>query len=98
VTDDDFGFALPAFDADSALLQLKRALRDLKLGERGGSFERRGKAVLRLAIEHGAIAVQLAQRPTLTPTWDRLHVRSAAEQRKLLDELERRLRRWQDDD
>ncbi|MCZ2440184.1 MAG: hypothetical protein LC119_08445 [Burkholderiales bacterium] len=95
---DDIGWALPAFDADAALVQLKRALRDLKLGERGDGFELRGKAVLRLKVEDGAIAALLAQRPALTPTWERRQLRSAAEQRKLLDELERRLRRWQDED
>jgi len=96
--DNDFGFALPAFDADNALLQLKRSLRDLKLSERGSGFELRGKAVVQLAVEGGVLNVKLARRPALTPEWDRQTLRSAADQRKLLDEVKRRLERWQRED
>jgi hypothetical protein len=98
MADDDFGFALPAFDADNALLQLKRSLRDLKLSERGGGFELRGKAVVQLTVADGAIAVRLARRLALTPEWDRVAVRSAGDQRKLVDEIKRRLERWQGED
>lgn len=96
--DNDFGFALPAFNADNALLQLKRALRDLKLGERGNGFELRGKAVVQLAVEDGAVAAKLARRLAITPEWDRVTVRSGADQRKLVDEIKRRLERWQRED
>ncbi|MFO1326983.1 MAG: hypothetical protein U1F56_06470 [Rubrivivax sp.] len=96
--DNDFGFALPAFDAGNALRQLARALRDLKLAERGSGFELRGKAVVQLALEDGAIAAKLARRLSTTPEWDRLAVRSAADQRKLVDEIKRRLDRWQGED
>ena len=98
MSDDDFGFALPAFNADNALVQIKRALRDLKLAERGSGFELKGKAVLRLAVEDGGIAVMLAKRLSMTPEWDRQTVRSGADQRKLLDEVKRRLERWQRED
>lgn len=96
--DNDFGFALPPFDAEHALVQLKRSLRDLKLGERGRGFELKGKAVIELAVEDGAIAVRLARRLTMTPEWDRQLVKSGADQRKLLDEVKRRLERWQRED
>jgi hypothetical protein len=96
--DNDFGFALPAFNADNALLQIKRLLRDLKLAERGGGFELKGKAVLLLTLEDGGIAVKLAKRLSTTPEWDRQAVRSSADQRKLLDEVKRRLERWQRED
>ena len=96
--DNDFGFALPAFDAGNALVQLKRALRDLKLSERGNGFELRGKAVVQLAVEDGAVAARLARRLAITPEWDRQTVRSGTDQRKLVDEVKRRLERWQRED
>jgi len=98
MSDDDPGFALPAFNADNALVQIKRALRDLKLAERGNSFELKGRAVLQLALEDAGIGVKLAKRLSMTPEWDRQTVRSGADQRKLLDEVKRRLERWQRED
>ena len=92
---DDFGFAAPPFNADNALVALKRALRDLKLAERGNAYELRGKRVVELALEGDAIAAKLARRLMLTPEWDRMAVKSAAEQRKLIDEVKRRLAKWE---
>ena len=96
--DDSFGFALPAFNADNALVQIKRSLRDLKLAERGNGFELKGRAAVQLALEDGAIAVKLARRLSMTPEWDRQAVKSGADQRKLIDEVKRRLERWQRED
>ena len=98
MSDDGFGFALPPFNADNALQQLKRSLRDLKLAERGNGFELRGKAVVQLAVEDGAVAARLARRLAITPEWDRINVRSGADQRKLVDDIKRRLERWQRED
>jgi hypothetical protein len=94
----DFGFAPPPFNAENALVQLKRSLRDLKLAERGHAYELRGKRVLELAPEAGGIAVKIARKLALTPEWDRLRVNSAAAQRKLLDEVRKRLARWEQED
>jgi len=93
-------FSPPPFDAEQALVQLKRALRDLKLGERGQAFELRGKAVLQLQLERGApaISVRLARKLALAPEWDKLRVSSAAEQRKFVDEIKKRLARWEQDE
>lgn len=93
--DDSFGFAPPPFNADSALVTLKRALRDMKLAERGSAYELRGKRVVELAVEGAAIHAKLARRLMLTPEWDRVTVKSAAEQRKLIDEVKKRLARWE---
>jgi hypothetical protein len=93
--DPGFGFAPPPFDAENALTQLRRALRDLRLAERGHAFELRGKRVIELQAEAGAIAVRLARKLALTPEWDRSTLKSAAEQRKLLDEVKKRLERWE---
>ena len=81
---DDF-FAAPQFKADESLITLKRQLRDLRLAERGNAFEQRGKRVVELVVEGGAIQARLARRLTITPEWDRFTVKSAPEQRKLLE-------------
>ncbi len=96
--DDNFGFAPPPFKAADALVALKRQLRDMKLAERGNAFELRGKRVLELAVDGDAIAVKLARRPTVAPEWDRVVVKTSAEQRKLVDEVKKRLARWEQDE
>ena len=98
MSNDDFGFAPPPFKADDALVTLKRTLRDLKLAERGNAYELRGKRVVELALDDGVIQAKLARRLMLTPEWDRVAVKSAAEQRKLVDEVKKRLARWQDEE
>ena len=98
MSSDDLGFAPPPFNADSALVTIKRALRDLKLAERGNAYELRGKRVVELAVEGAAINARLARRLMLTPEWDRLPVASAADQRKLLDEVKKRLSKWESEE
>ena len=97
-SDDNFGFALPPFNADEALVTLKRQLREVKLAERGNGFELRGKQVVELVAESGAIQVKLARRLMLTPEWDRLSLKSAADERKALDEIKKRLARWEQEE
>ena len=91
-------FAPPPFNADNALVTVKRALRDMKLAERGNAFEMRGKRVVELAVEGAAINAKLARRLMLTPEWDRMAVKSAADQRKLLDEVKKRLSKWESEE
>ncbi len=93
-SDDDFGFAPPPFNAEHALAQMKRALRDAKLDERGPGFELRGKRVAELVVNDGAIDARLARRLAMTPEWDRRTLKNATEQRQWLDELKKRLARW----
>jgi hypothetical protein len=95
MSDDFAGFAPPPFKPDEALVQLKRSLRDLQLAERGSAFELRGKRVLELQAEAAAINARIARKLALTPEWDRQVIRSAADQRKLLDEVKKRLARWE---
>lgn len=97
-TDDDWGFAAPPFNAENALASLKRALRDAKLAERGTGFELRGKRVAELVLEGGAVQARLARRLALTPEWDRFTVADANAQRKLVDELKKRLAHWASED
>jgi hypothetical protein len=98
MSDNDWGFAPPPFDAQQALLQLQRAMRDNKLAGRGTAFELRGKAVVDLQCKDDTVAVRLARRLALTPEWDTFTVKNAADQRKLIDEVKRRLARWLDEE
>ncbi len=96
MSDNDFGgFAPPAFDAANALVGLKRSLRELGLAERGNGFEQRGRRLVEVSAEDQALQVKLAKRPMLTPEWDRLTLKSGADVRKCLDELKKRLARWE---
>ena len=96
--DENFGFAPPPFQPAEALVTLKRTLRDLKLAERGNAFEQRGKHVIELAVEGETIQAKLARRLVLTPEWDRFAIKSATDQRKLVDEVKKRLARWEHDE
>jgi len=95
---DDWGLAPPPFNAEQSLQQLQRAMRDAKLGARGKAFELRGKAVVELEIRDATLAARLARRLAATPEWDSFTVKSAADQRKLIDEVKKRLARWTDED
>jgi hypothetical protein len=98
MSDDGWGICAPAFKPDEALATLGRVLRDLKLSERGNGFELRGKRVLELSVEGSMLQAKLARRLMLTPEWDRITVASSHEQRKLVDEVKKRLARWQDEE
>jgi hypothetical protein len=94
---DDF-FALPAFKPDEALITLKRQLRDLKpLAERGSGFEISGKRVVDLAADATTITARLAKRPATSPEWQTLSLKNSADVRKCVDEVKKRLARWEQD-
>jgi hypothetical protein len=94
MSDDAVGFAPPPFKPDDALVQIKRSLRDLKLNERGHAFDLRGKRVLELSIDGAQIYARIARKLALTPEFDKLVVAQANDQRKLIDEIKKRLARW----
>lgn len=98
MSDDSFGLAPPDFNPDDALAQIKRALRDLKLAERGNGFELRGKRVVELSLGGAVITARLARKLALTPQWDSQTVKTTTEQRKLIDDVKRRLARWEQED
>jgi len=95
---DDLGFAPPPFNAEQSLLQLQRAMRDCSLSARGKGFELRGKAVVELQVQNARVAARVVRRLAATPEWDIFVVKNAAEQRKLIDEVKKRLVRWTDED
>lgn len=101
MTDDDF-FAPPAFKPQEALVGLRRQLRDLRpLVERAGAepvrFELAGSSVMELSLAADAIEVKLAKRPARTPEWEARSLRSSADVRALVDEVRKRLGRWNED-
>ena len=99
MSDDDFGgFAPPPFKAADTLAHIKRSLRDLKLTERGKGFDLRGRPVIELVLEDTQIKARVARKWALTPVWDQLVVNSSSSQRKLLDDIKRRLERWEHED
>ena len=61
-------------------------------------FELHGKRVLELAAEGDTIRARLARRLMLTPEWDSQVLEGAADTRKLLDEVKKRLARWERED
>ena len=94
---DDF-FAPPAFKPDEALVTLKRLLREQRpLAERGQRFELNGKPVIEVIAEAATIQARLAKRPAMSPEWDQLTLKNGADVRKLIDEVKKRLSRWQQD-
>jgi hypothetical protein len=99
VSDPDWaGFAPPPFKPQESVVQLKRSLADLKLSERAAGFELRGKRVVEIRVDEHMLTVRLARKLALTPEWDTVQVKAAADQRKLLDDIKKRLARWDQDD
>lgn len=91
-------FAAPPFKAGEALVQLKRQLRDLKLGERGQGFELKGRAIVQLELADGAIAARLVKRPAQIPEWTVHSLRSSADVRRFVDTVKQQLARWSHDE
>jgi hypothetical protein len=89
-------FFAPPFNPESALASLRRTLRDLKLVEREGVHEFKGKAVARARVEGGALRLEVVKRPSTTPEWERTEATDHAQLRRFTDDLKRRLARWED--
>ena len=88
-------FGPPPFQPDAALLQFKRSLRELRpLAERGDSFELQGQRVIDLRADASFITVRLARRLSRSPEWDTQVLKGAADVRKCVDEVKKRLARW----
>jgi hypothetical protein len=93
--DDDF-FGPPPFNAETALDTLRRTLRELKLVEREGTYELKGKAIARARAEGGTLRLEVVKRPSSTPEWERVAAADHAQTRRFVEDLKRRLARWED--
>jgi len=93
--DDDF-FALPPFNPDSALANLKRSLRDMKLVEREGVYELKGLPIAQARVDGGVLKLAVVKRFTGLPEWTQLEATDHAVVRRFTDELRRRLLKWDD--
>jgi hypothetical protein len=94
---DDF-FTPPPFKAEEALVGLKRLLRDQKpLAERGTGFEIAGKRVIELSADATTITARLAKRPATSPDWEKRTLKNSGDVRQCIDEVKKRLARWQQD-
>jgi hypothetical protein len=99
MSDDDWGFAMPAFEPESAQLQLARDLRGLGLSERHGLWERRGLAIARLKVETDRIEAARVKRPARSsPEWQTRSLKSSADVRDFVADLKKQLAHWSDDD
>jgi hypothetical protein len=94
---DDF-FAPPSFKPDEALLKAKRELRDLGLTEREGTFERRGQAIARVAVDGAALKAGVVKRPGRSPEWTEKTLRDSAALRDFVADLKKKLASWSDRD
>jgi hypothetical protein len=96
---DDWGFAPPPFKPDEALARLKRDLRDAGLTEREGIFERRGSKIARLAIDGAVIKAETVKHPSRSsPEFQARTLKSGADVRDYVAELNKRLATWSDSD
>jgi hypothetical protein len=51
--------------------------------------------VLELQLQDATIQARIARKLAMTPEWDKQLVQSAPDQRKLIDEVKKRLARWE---
>ncbi len=99
MSDDGFGFAVPAFKPEEALARAKRDLRDLGLTERSGQFERAGVAIAKLAVDGAALKASVVKRPSRSsPEWTHRTLSNSAMLRDWTAELKKKLAGWSDRD
>lgn len=91
-------FAPPPFDADRALIGLKRQLRELRLTERAGGFEWKGQLMVELALDRSAIRIRTVKQPARSPEWVSWTLTSSADVRRFTEDFARRFAQWTDRD
>ena len=87
-------FAPPPFDPATARATLARALRDLKLAERGGAFELNGQPVVKARVEGALLKLDVAKKPSRSPDWEHAEAGDHARLRRFIDDVKRRVARW----
>ncbi len=96
---DSFGFAPPPFQPDTALQRVQRELRAMGLSERAGTFERRGIAIARVAVDGAALKAQVVKKPSRnSPLWQTQALASHAAVSRFCSDLKKQLAAWSDRD
>jgi len=90
---DDF-FAPPPFNPDTARATLVRALRDLKLAERGGAFEFNGQPVVKAQADGAVLRLDVVKRPSRSPDWEHAQAADHAQLWRFIDDVKKRVARW----
>lgn len=99
MSEEDWGFALPAFNAEDALQRLRRDARELGLTERSGVFERKGVAIAKFVLSDGVLTAAVVKKPQRGgPEWLNKTLKSGAEVRDFSAELKKKLSAWSDHD
>ena len=99
MSDDAGGFAPPPFQAEEALQQLRRYLKDLGLTERAGAFERAGLALVKAAVSQAHIEADVVRKPSRnSPEWQTRTLKTSAEVRDFTQHLKKQLAQWSDRD
>ena len=89
-------FAPPPFDPATARATLVRALRDLKLAERNGAFELNGQPVVKARVEGALLKLDVAKKPSRSPDWEHAEAGDHAKLRRFIDDVKKRVARWND--
>ena len=90
---DDF-FAPPPFNPETARATLVRALRDLRLAERGGAFEFNGQPVVKAHVDGAVLKLDVVKRPSRSPDWEHAQAADHAQLRRFIDDVKKRVSRW----
>ncbi len=94
---EEWGFA-PPFKPGEALQRLKRDLRELKLSERSGVWERGAQAIARARVEGDELIAERVRKPARSPDWQVRRLRSSADVRDFVADLKKQLTQWSDAD
>ena len=99
MSDDPAAFVAPRFNPDETLSRLKRELRDMGLTERAGIFERRGTAIVKLAVAGDLVNAAIVKRPSRSsPEWTTMVLKDSAQARSFSASLKTKLASWSDRD
>ena len=99
MSEGDWGFAPPPFDAQEALQRLRRDLRELGLTEREGRWERRGVAIAKVQAAAPVIEASRVRRPSRnSPEWLARSLHHSADVRDFVADLKKQLALWNDND
>ena len=97
--DENWGFAVPAFQPDEALQRLRRDLTALGLTEREGRFERRGSAIARATVDGAVLQAAIVKRPSRSsPEWIAKALKDSAQVRDFVALVKKNLASWSDSD